>query len=151
MMMLRDRLRARDIWLEGSRTLQAFDDFLLPCATRSRPSERLVSWGSRSPSALTVGATSVARRSSGGPGKWQVATLASAGKLPEALITEAGLSISPIRQNDTDVDDVAWRLYGMLPCLPDYRIAHPGPRLDRFCRAFRPPSAPARRQRIRSR
>jgi hypothetical protein len=46
-----------------------------------------------------------------------VATLASAGKLPEALITEAGLSISPIRQNDTDVDDVARRLYGILPCL----------------------------------
>ena len=45
----------------------------------------------------------------------EVAALASAGKLPEALITEAGLSISPIRQNDTDVDDIARRLYGMLP------------------------------------
>ena len=40
----------------------------------------------------------------------EVAALASAGKLPEA-----GLSISPIRQNDTDVDDIARRLYGMLP------------------------------------
>jgi hypothetical protein len=45
----------------------------------------------------------------------EVAALASAGKLPGALITEAGLSISPIRQNDTDVDDIARRLYGMLP------------------------------------
>jgi hypothetical protein len=46
-----------------------------------------------------------------------VATLASAGKLPEALITEAGLSINPIRQNESDVDDIARRLYGMLPRL----------------------------------
>jgi hypothetical protein len=46
-----------------------------------------------------------------------VATLAPAGKLPEALITEAGFSINPIGQNDTDVDDIARRLYGMLPRL----------------------------------
>jgi hypothetical protein len=44
-----------------------------------------------------------------------VSALASAGKLPEALITEDGLSINPIRQNDTDVDDIARHLYGILP------------------------------------
>ena len=79
---------------------------------RSRPSERLVSWGLPSPTDLKPGATSVSRPSSGGSGS---CPLASAGKLPEALITEAGLSISPIRQNDTDVEDIARRLYGMLP------------------------------------
>ena len=29
-MTLRDRLRAGDIWVEGSRAFRAFDDFLLP-------------------------------------------------------------------------------------------------------------------------
>ena len=71
-----------------------------------------MSWGSRSPTALTLGderLETLERRLR------EVAALASAGKLPGALITEAGLSISPIRQNDTDVDDIARRLYGMLP------------------------------------
>jgi hypothetical protein len=44
-----------------------------------------------------------------------LAALASAGKLPEALITDAGLSIGPIRQNETHVDDTARSLYGKLP------------------------------------
>ena len=30
MMTLRDRLRSRDIWVEGSRAFRPFDDFLLP-------------------------------------------------------------------------------------------------------------------------
>ena len=33
MMMLRDRLRSGDIWVEGSRAFRAFDDFLLPPET----------------------------------------------------------------------------------------------------------------------
>jgi hypothetical protein len=55
----------------------------------------------------------------------EVATLASAGKLPEALITEAGLSINPIRQNDTDTDDIARRdstnAYLPLSCVQERR------------------------------
>ena len=44
--------------------------------------------------------------------------MAAADELPEAVITEAGLSISPIRRNDADgTDDIARRLYGMLPRL----------------------------------
>ena len=74
-----------------------------------------MSWGLRFPTALKPGADerleALERRLR------EVATLASAGKLPEALITEAGLSINPIRQNDTDTDDIARRLYGMLPRL----------------------------------
>jgi hypothetical protein len=31
-MTLRDRVRAGDIWVEGSRAFRAFDDFLLPLA-----------------------------------------------------------------------------------------------------------------------
>ena len=30
MVALRDRLRAGDVWVEGSRAFRAFDDFLLP-------------------------------------------------------------------------------------------------------------------------
>ncbi len=33
MMTLRDRLRAGDVWVEGSRAFRAFDDFLLPPQT----------------------------------------------------------------------------------------------------------------------
>ena len=115
MIALRDRLRAGDIWVEGSRAFRAFDDFLLP---------RVVF---------------VARHQEGGLGlvvpdrfaEWQaervatlearlreVANMAVAGKLPEAIITEAGLSISPVRRNDADgAEEIARRLYGMLPRL----------------------------------
>ncbi|WP_158658679.1 Tn3 family transposase [Methylocystis bryophila] len=48
----------------------------------------------------------------------EIDTLASAGKLVEAAITAEGLSISPIRKNENEeVDDVARRLYSMLPRL----------------------------------
>jgi hypothetical protein len=39
-------------------------------------------------------------------------------RLTEAIITAEGLSISPIRANPTDeIDEIARRLYGMLPRL----------------------------------
>ena len=110
----RDRLRAGDIWVEGSRAFRAFDDFLLPpaaFAAKRKADElglavpdRFEAWRDERLEALEQRLR-------------EVATLASAGKLPEALITEAGLSINPIRQNDTDTDDIARRLYGMLPRL----------------------------------
>ena len=113
-MTLRDRLRAGDIWVEGSRAFRAFDDFLLPPAAfvaKRKADElglavpdRFEAWRDERLEALE-------RRLR------EVAALASAGKLPEALITETGLSINPIRQNDADVDDIARRLYGMLPRL----------------------------------
>ncbi|KAF0132316.1 MAG: tnpA, partial [Methylocystaceae bacterium] len=115
MMTLRDSLSSGDIWVEGSRAFRAFGDFLLP------------------PEAF------VARRQEGELGlavpnffdEWraertamlesrlnEIDTLASAGKLVEAAITAEGLSISPIRKDGNDEsDDVARRLYGMLPRL----------------------------------
>jgi hypothetical protein len=64
-MTLRDRLRAGDIWVEGSRAFRAFDDFLLPPAAfaAKRKADEL---GLRFPTALKPGATSVLRLSSGG-------------------------------------------------------------------------------------
>lgn len=48
----------------------------------------------------------------------EVDAMAHAGELPEAIITEEGLSMSPIRREETaEVDDIARRLYGMLPRL----------------------------------
>ena len=110
-MTLRDRLRAGDIWVEGSRAFRAFDDFLLP-PRRLRGQAKADELGLAVPDRFEAWRDerleALERRLRSEP-------LASAGKLPEALITEAGLSISPIGQNDTDVDDIARRLYGMLP------------------------------------
>ena len=113
-MTLRDRLRAGDIWVEGSRAFRAFDDFLLlPAAFAAKRKadeldlavpDRFETWRDE-----RLGTHERRLR--------EVAKLASAGKLPEALITEAGLSINPIRQNDTDSEDIARRLYSVLPRL----------------------------------
>jgi hypothetical protein len=48
----------------------------------------------------------------------EIDAIASAGKLAEAVITAEGLSISPIRKDETDESEsIARRLYGMLPRL----------------------------------
>ena len=46
----------------------------------------------------------------------EIDAISSAGRLVEGAITAEGLSISPIRKDESDEsDDVARRLYGMLP------------------------------------
>ena len=113
-MTLRDRLRAGDIWVEGSRAFRAFDDFLLPAtafAAKRKADELGLAVPDRFETWRDERLETLERRLR------EVATLASAGELPEALITEAGLSINPIRQNESDVDDIARRLYGILPRL----------------------------------
>jgi TnpA family transposase len=115
MMMLRDRLRSGDIWVEGSRAFRAFDDFLMPretfAARRSENELRLTvpdrfdDWRAERIALLESRLR-------------EVDALAAAGKLTEAVITAEGLSISPIRANPTDeIDEIARRLYGMLPRL----------------------------------
>jgi len=112
---LRDRLRSGDVWVDGSRAFRAFDDFLLPpktFATRRQDDElglavadRFDDWRAES-----VGLLDSRLR--------EIDALASAGELPEATLTEEGLSISPIRKNETDATDrAARRLYAMLPRL----------------------------------
>jgi len=115
MMTLRERLQAGDVWVEGSRAFRAFDDFLLPpdaFAARRRAgeldlavSERFEEWRAEKTELLENRLR-------------EVDELAAAGELPEATLTEEGLSISPIRKAENEAaDTIARRLYAMLPRL----------------------------------
>jgi TnpA family transposase len=114
-MTLRDGLRSGDIWVEGSRAFRAFGDFLLPpeaFVSRRQEGELGLAvpdcfedWRSERMVLLEARLN-------------KIDTLALAGKLVEAAITAEGLSISPIRKDENEeVDDVARRLYSMLPRL----------------------------------
>ena len=114
-MTLRDRLRSGDIWVGGSRAFRAFDDFLLPpeiFAARQLKDELGLAVSSCFDEwrAEHVGFLECRLQ--------EIDALASAGKLTEAVITAEGLSISPIRKDETDEsENIARRLYGMLPRL----------------------------------
>jgi len=100
MVALRDRLRAGDIWVDGSRAFRAFDDFLLPPAVFAARrqegklglavADRFEDWRAGRIAALESRLR-------------EVRDMAAADELPEAVITEAGLSISPIRRNDATI------------------------------------------------
>ena len=115
MMTLRERLQSGDVWVEGSRAFRAFDDFLLPpdafAARRSAGelglavADRFEDWRAEKTKLLETRLR-------------EVDELAAAGELPEATLTEEGLSISPIRKvEDEAADAIARRLYAMLPRL----------------------------------
>jgi len=115
MMALRDRLQSGDVWVEGSRAFRAFDDFLLPpevFASRRKTGElglavadRFEDWRDERTQLL-------------GTRLHDVDALAAAGELPEATLTEEGLSISPIRKSENEAGDaIIRRLYAMLPRL----------------------------------
>ncbi|KJS39356.1 MAG: transposase [Rhodospirillaceae bacterium BRH_c57] len=115
MVHLRDRLRSGDIWVEGSRAFRAFDDFLLPPSvfTLRRQDHDL---GLAVPDSFEAWrqerVVTLEKRLQ------EVDALAAGGGLPEAVITDEGLSMSPIRRDETaEVDDTARRLYAMLPRL----------------------------------
>jgi TnpA family transposase len=112
---LRERLQSGDVWVEGSRAFRAFDDFLLPpeaFSTRRKAGElglavvdRFEDWRDEKAKRLETRLR-------------EVDALAAAGELPEASLTEEGLSISPIRKNENEAADaVIRRLYTMLPRL----------------------------------
>ncbi len=110
MMALRERLQSGDVWVEGSRAFRAFDDFLLPrdVYENRRKDGELASfedWRAEKTKRLEIRLR-------------EVDALAAAGELPEASLTEEGLSISPIRKNENEVaDGIVRRLYAMLPRL----------------------------------
>ena len=115
MMALRERLQSGDVWVEGSRTFRAFDDFLLPRdAFESRRkagelglavADHFEDWRDEKTKRLEARLR-------------EVDTLAAAGELAEASLTKEGLSISPIRKSENEAADaIIRRLYGMLPRL----------------------------------
>jgi len=108
MMTLRERLQAGDVWVEGSRAFRAFDDLLLPpdvFAARRSASEfgpsvadRFEDWRAEKTKLLESRLR-------------EVNALATAGELPEATLTQDGLSISPIRKQENEgADTIARRL-----------------------------------------
>ncbi len=112
---LRERLRAGDIWVVGSRAFRTFDDFLLPPAVfaASRSEDRLglaipsdfQAWRNQYVSLLEDRLEAVDQQ-------------ASENRLPEAIITENGLSLSPIRSTQPDAaHGIGRRLYNLLPRL----------------------------------
>ncbi|EIM30400.1 Tn3 family transposase [Microvirga lotononidis] len=111
---LRDRLRAGDVWVEGSRSYRAFDDFLLPqtaFATRRQSGELGLAIPDSFQAWREERCATLDRRLR------EVGAQAEAGELSEAVISSTGLSISPIRQHNSGADDIARRLYSMLPRL----------------------------------
>ena len=115
MMALRERLRSGDVWVEGSRAFRAFDDFLLPrdAFESRRMAEEL---GLAIPNRFEDWRDAKTRLLEAR--LCEVDALAAAGELPEASLTEEGLSISPIRNAENEAADVlARRLYAMLPRL----------------------------------
>jgi hypothetical protein len=104
MMTLRERLQYGDVWVEGSRAFRAFDDFLLPPDTFTARrnagelglaiAERFEDWRAEKTKLLETRLR-------------EVDELTAAGELPEATLTEEGLSISPIRKNENETADVS--------------------------------------------
>ena len=113
MMALRERLQSGDVWVEGSRAFRAFDDFLLPrdAFENRRKADEL---GLAVPDRFEDWRDDKTRRLEAR--LREVGALTAAGDLPEASLTEEGLSISPIRAAENEaVDALARRLYAMLP------------------------------------
>jgi TnpA family transposase len=112
---LRERLQSGDVWIEGSRAFRAFDDFLLPrdaFENRRKAGElglvvpdRFDDWRAEKTERLEIRLR-------------KVDALAASGELPEASLTEEGLSIGPIRKSENEAaDGLVRRLYAMLPRL----------------------------------
>lgn len=112
---LRDRLRAGDIWVEGSRAYRQFEDYLLPPATFAalRTEGRL---------ALALPDTAAAWIEARGTVLREKLTVAlaaaTAGTLVDASLADAGLKVSPIRREQSDrAKALRRRLYALMPSI----------------------------------
>jgi TnpA family transposase len=110
---LRERLRAGDIWVEGSRAWRSFEDYLLPRAifTQMRAEGQLglalpdsfAEWRAERTAALDAKVTGLAKA-------------AAANTIPDAAISDKGLSISPVREEERDrILALSRRLYVLVP------------------------------------
>ncbi len=110
---LRDRLRAGDIWVAGSRQYRDFDSYLIPPATFAALREK----GSL-PLAIEIGFDRhiEGRRERLNRAIERVTVLARQGELPQVRLDENGLMISPLKAITPPAAEVARRIaYDRLP------------------------------------
>ena len=110
---LRDRLRAGDVWVEGSRQFQDFERYLLP-----KPAFDLLRTDGPLPIEVEPDFASyiAGRREALGHELATVAALARAGQLPGVELSAGTLRIAPLRA-DTPIEAEALKehAYGLLP------------------------------------
>ena len=110
---LRDRLRAGDIWVAGSRQFRDFDSYLIPPATFAALREK-----GPLPLAIATGFVSHIedRRERLNRAIERVTVLARQGELPQVRLDENGLMISPLKAITPPAAEVARRTaYDRLP------------------------------------
>ena len=110
---LRERLRAGDVWVAGSRRYRAFDDYLLP-----RPTFEALKAAGPLPLAVAPRFEDhLAERSARlEEAAAAVVDRARAGELPDVRLDEAGLTITPLRATTPPaVKAVKQALYDRLP------------------------------------
>ncbi len=110
---LRDRLRAGDVWVRGSRRYRNFEECLLPKPTFV---------ALRAEGALPVGVSEdvgqhlAARQEKLEAAMAEVATLAATGQLPDAALDENGLRITPLKAEELpEARRLAQDAYELLP------------------------------------
>lgn len=110
---LRERLRAGDIWVDGSRAWRSFEDYLLPrpLFDQMRGEGRL---GLSIPDSF---AEWRAERAATLDAKLKgLANAAAANAIPDAMLSDKGLSISPVREEERDsIVALSRRLYVLVP------------------------------------
>lgn len=110
---LRDRLRAGDVWVAGSRQYRDFEDYLLPQASY----DRMRMEGSLPLAVEPDFSTFMERkREALSEALARVCVRAAVGSLPDVTIENGRLSVAPIRKATPDEAlALAGLLYGMLP------------------------------------
>jgi TnpA family transposase len=110
---LRERLRAGDVWVAGSRRYRAFDDYLLP-----RPTFEALKAAGPLPLAVAPRFEDhlAERCAQIEEAAAAVADRARAGELPDVRLDEAGLTIAPLRATTPPaVKTIKQALYDRLP------------------------------------
>lgn len=110
---LRDRLKTGDIWVDGSRAWRSFEDYLLPrhVFNQMRAESRLglaipdnfSEWHAERTATLNAKLKALAKA-------------AADNAIPDAEISDNGLSVSPIREEESDrITTLSRRLYTLVP------------------------------------
>jgi hypothetical protein len=110
---LRERLASGAVWVEGSRAYRTLSDYLLP-----KPVFETMLAENNLPVAVDTSFTAwlADRRQRLNMRLAEVNQKALNGELPDAILDESGLKISPLRNAvPQDADDLKAHLYGLLP------------------------------------